>query len=200
MTFNAAYHQELVNAIKGLQLPSGVMFNGKISVTVASNNLTVALKNLAGNDPSSTDPVSININNTIISITSALSVTAAAGTNWCNLGGAEMATNESDLFVYIGYNATDGATIGFSRVPYGRQYSTFSATSTNETFCKISNITNAAATDYYHVIGRFAATLSAGAGYTWTVPTFTAINMIQDRKSTRLNSSHIQKSRMPSSA
>jgi len=28
-------------------------------------------------------------------------------------------------------------------------------------------------------IGRFAATLSAGAGYTWTVPTFTTTNLIQ---------------------
>ena len=33
--------------------------------------------------------------------------------------------------------------------------------------------------DYYTVIGRFAATLSAGAGYTWTVPTFTNANLIQ---------------------
>ncbi|HOW17247.1 MAG TPA: hypothetical protein PK443_05985, partial [bacterium] len=31
----------------------------------------------------------------------------------------------------------------------------------------------------YVVIGRFAATLSAGAGYTWSVPTFTSINLIQ---------------------
>ena len=28
-------------------------------------------------------------------------------------------------------------------------------------------------------VGRFAATLSAGAGYTWTVPAFTSANLIQ---------------------
>ena len=40
-------------------------------------------------------------------------------------------------------------------------------------------IVNAAAGDNYANIGRFAATLSAGAGYTWSVPTYTASNLIQ---------------------
>jgi hypothetical protein len=46
-------------------------------------------------------------------------------------------------------------------------------------YCAISTISNAAAGDYYELIGRFAATLSAGAGYTWSVPTFTGANLIQ---------------------
>lgn len=162
-----------------LNLPVGYLINGYISVTVASNNLTVAIKTLAGADPSATDPVYIRIGNTVRSITAALSVTKNAGTNWCNAGGTELATKEIDYFVYIGYNATDGVVIGFSRVPYGTTYSSFSATSTAETYCAISTITNAAAGDEYQVIGRFAATLSAGAGYTWSVPTFTPLNLIQ---------------------
>jgi hypothetical protein len=149
----------------------------RISVTVASNNLTVALKNLNGDDPSATQPVKVQIGDTVRTITSALSVTKNAGTNWCNSGSAELATLEVDYFVYLGYNATDGVVIGFSRIPYASVYSDFSATTTEEKYAAISTITNAAAADSYVNIGRFAATLSAGAGYTWTVPTFTNANL-----------------------
>lgn len=158
--------------------PQGFLMNGKLSVTVASNNLTVAVLTLAGATPSSADPVYIRIGDTVRSITSALSVTKNAATNWCNAGSAELATKEIDYFVYLGYNATDGVVIGFSRIPYATKYGDFSATTTAETYAGISNIAHAAATDYYEVVGRFAATLSAGAGYTWSVPTFTAANLI----------------------
>jgi len=157
----------------------GFMTNGKIAVSVASNNLTVALKTLAGVNPSASDKVQIRIGNVVRDITAALSVTKNAGTKWCNAGSAELATKEIDYFVYIGYNATDGITIGFSRIPYAAIYSDFSTTTTNEKYCAISTITNAAAGDNYVNIGRFAATLSAGAGYTWSVPTFTGSNLIQ---------------------
>ena len=162
-----------------INLAEGQMLNGKLSVTVATNNLTVALKTLAGNDATASDPIYAMIGGALRTISSALSVTKNAGTNWCNAGSAELATKEIDYFAYLGYNATDGVTIGFSRIPYACQYSDFSTTTTNEKYCAISTITNATATDYYNVIGRFAATLSAGAGYTWSVPTFTAINLIQ---------------------
>lgn len=157
----------------------GVMFNGKLVVTVASNNLTVALKTLGGSDPSTADPVYVRIGDTLRSVTSALSVTKNAATNWCNAGAAEHATKEIDYFVYLGYNATDGVVIGFSRFPGAYSYDDFSTTTTNEKYCAISTIANAVATDYYEVVGRFAATLSAGAGYTWSVPTYTAKNLIQ---------------------
>jgi len=159
--------------------PQGFLYNGKIVPSVGSNNLTVALKGIDGNDPSASNPVYVRIGDTVRSITTALSVTKNAGTNWFNAGSAELATKEIDYFVYLGYNATDGVVIGFARVPYGTKYGDFSATTTAETYCAISTITTAAATDYYEVVGRFAATLSAGAGYTWSVPTYTAINLIQ---------------------
>jgi len=159
--------------------PENFLMNGKIVPSVASNNLTVALKTMAGDDPSATSPVYIRIGSTIRSVTAALSVTKNAGTNWCNAGSAELATYETDYFAYIGYNATDGVVIGFSRIPYANLYSDFSATTTAESYCGISTISNAAAGDNYVNVGRFAATLSAGAGYTWTVPTYTAANLIQ---------------------
>jgi hypothetical protein len=164
----------------GSSSPSvGQISNGKISVTVASNDLTVAIKTLADADPSAGDPVLANINGTIHTITAALSVTAAAGTNWAGRGGAMFAALEQDWFAYLGYNATDGVVIGFSPISYAGIYSDFSTTSTDDTFCKISDITTAASSDPYINIGRFAATLSAGAGYTWTVPTFTNTNLKQ---------------------
>jgi len=162
-----------------LNSPEGFLMNGKIVVTQTSNNLTVALKGLDGNNPSSTNPVYVRIGGVMRSITAALSVTKNAGTNWCNSGSTELATQEIDYFVYLGYNVTDGVTIGFSRIPHINIYSGFGTTSTDERYCAISTITNAAASDAYVNIGRFAATLSAGAGYTWTVPTFNADNLIQ---------------------
>lgn len=159
--------------------PAGFLINGKIVPSVASNNLTVAIKGMDGNDPSASNPVYCRIGDTVRTITAALSVTKNAGTNWCNAGGAEIATKEVDYFVYLGYNATDGVVIGFSRIPWASEYDDFSATAANEKYCAISTITNAAAGDDYELIGRFAATLSAGAGYTWTVPTFTNKNLIQ---------------------
>jgi hypothetical protein len=165
--------------IASLNSPRGYLLNGKIVPTVTSNNLTVAIKTLAGADPSATDPVAIRIGDTIQLITSALAKTINAGTNWFNAGSAVLATKEIDYFVYLGYNATDGVTIGFSRIPFATSYDEFSVTTTSEKYCAISTITNAAATDFYENIGRFAATLSAGAGYTWSVPTFTAKNLIQ---------------------
>ncbi len=159
--------------------PRGFLMNGKIVPSVASDDLTVAIKGMDGNDPSVANPVYCRIGDTVRSITSALSVTCANGTNWFNAGGDELATNENDYFVYLGYNATDGVTIGISRIPYANEYDDFSTTSTEYDYCAISNISNAVAGDDYEVVGRFAATLSATADFLWTVPTFTNKNLIQ---------------------
>lgn len=156
------------------------LINGKIVPTVASNNLTVAIKTLQDTDPSTTNPVGIWIGNNLRWITSALSLTRNAGTNWFNSGSAELATREIDYFVYMGFNATDGVTLGFSRIPYARLYSDFNTTTTNERHCAITTITNAASGDNYVNIGRFAATLSASASFNWSVPSFTNANLIQE--------------------
>jgi len=76
----------------------------------------------------------------------------------------------------LSYNATDGVVIGYSRY-YGRVYSDFSSTPTNEKYIAYSG-SNAAANDPFVCIGRFAATLSSPTGV-WTVPIFTASNLVQ---------------------
>jgi hypothetical protein len=163
-----------------LNLSEGQMINGRILPSVASNNLTVALKTLAGTDPSATDPVYVMIGGVVRSITSALSITEAAGNNWRNLGSAELATKETDLFVYLGYSTISSSVkINYTRIPYGTVAGDFNGTVTNEKYCGLNYPGESNATDPCVVIGRFAATLSAGAGYTWSVPTFTATNLIQ---------------------
>lgn len=156
--------------------------NGKISVTVASNNITVALKTLAGNNPSTSEPVGVWINGTRRQCTAALSVTKNAGTNWFASGAAELATKEIDYFVYLIWNttpATDIVDIGFARIPTGRVYSDFSGTTTNEKYLAFGNASTPTSTDDVVLIGRFAATLSASASYNWSVPTYTNNNLIQ---------------------
>jgi hypothetical protein len=158
------------------------LINGFIRVTVASNNLTVAVSTSPTSqvDPTASNPVYVFINGVLRSITGALSVTANAGTNWFNAGSSELATKEIDYFAYIGYNATDGVVLGFSRIPYARLYSDFNTTTTNEKYARISTITNASSGDNYINVGRFAATLSASASFNWSVPSFTNANLIQE--------------------
>lgn len=171
----AAHQNDRADAIVATQnylldsFPEGVLVNGVIFVEVQSSDLYVWIKTLAGTNPSTTDPVYIRLNGTVRKITSSLSVVKADGTNWANLGGSELAAKLVNLFVYIGYNTTDGVVVGWSRIPGARKYSDFSTTSTNEKYAAISTITSAAADDFYTVVGRFSATLSAGAGYTWSV-------------------------------
>ena len=175
-----------VLAIDTLDLKTKVtnagLLNGYIRATVASNNLTLAISTSSSSqvDPTAANPVYVWIGDTLRSITGALSIAANAGTNWFNSGSSELATKEIDYFAYIGYNATDGVVLGYARIPYARLYSDFNTTNTNERYARISTITNAASGDNYVNIGRFAATLSAGAGYTWTVPTFDNANLIQE--------------------
>lgn len=162
----------------GLPLPSGQLLNGQILPSVSSNNLTLAIKTLAGTDPSATDPVFVRIKNNIRVITSALSVTRNAGTNWFNVGRAELATREVDYFAYLAWDSANSTVrLGFARIPYATVYSQFSATTTSDRYGAFN--TNPGATDDVEVIGRFAATLSASASYNWSVPTYTSSNLIQ---------------------
>lgn len=159
------------------QVPRGYMINGKLSVTDAAG-ITVALKTLAGADPSETDPVFVRIGDTTYTITSALSRVLADGTNWFNSGSAELATKEVDYFAYLVWDSNSSAVgLTFARIPSANLISDFSATTTNEKYC--AGQSDFTSTDEVEVIGRFAATLSAGAGYTWSVPTYTAENLIQ---------------------
>lgn len=138
-------------------------------ITVAGSDLTVALKHIDGTNPSTSVPVRVRVGPTERVLTSALSVTANDGTNWCNAGDAAFATKDVGYFIYLGFNITDGVTIGFSRIPGANKYGDFSATTTNERFCKINDITSAGAADVYSNQGYFEAKLSAAAGYDWSL-------------------------------
>jgi|GEM_PF-5964474 len=157
----------------------GVLLNGLISATVSGGTLTVSVKGKNGSDPSSTNPIICIIGGVIRKITAPLSSSLASGTNWFGSGGTMLAAIERDYFTYLGYNATNGITLGFSPMSYIRQYSHFSTTSTNQAYGAVSTTTNALATDSYNVIGRFAATLSGTPNFVWSVPTFTPNNLIQ---------------------
>ena len=163
------------------RLRNGGLLNGFIRVTVASNNLTVAISTSSSSqvDPTAANPVYVWIGDTLRSITGALSITANGGTNWLNMGGAELAIKEVDLFPFMQWNSTTSAVnILISRLPYPRLMGDF--TNSGIVDKGVFGIVNYNATDDVVNVGRFAATLSAGAGYTWTVPTFDNANLIQE--------------------
>jgi hypothetical protein len=155
-------------------LASAGMQNGKLSVTASAGALTVSVKTLAGTDPSASDPVYININGAMRSITAALSITIAAGTNWFNAGGNETKTLLVPYFVYLVDDAGTPA-LTIARKSHYRVVASGMATTTSEDHIYgYSGLTDG---DDMINIGYFEATLSAGAGYTWTVPTFTSDNL-----------------------
>lgn len=148
-----------------------------ITPSVASNNLTLALKYIDGADPSPTKKLTFRVGNTEYDLTAAMSFTKNAATNWCNAGGSEMAAQPIDFFVYaIGETgASAGLKFGFSRIPYARTMGDFVNTSTDEKYFA-GNWTNFNSTDPVTVIGRFRAQLSAAAGHNWSIATSVVIN------------------------
>lgn len=167
----ANYKVKIQNITTLMGGPQGSGDNYEITTSVATNDLTVALKTLAGADPSAADPIKVRIGNTVQTITAALSTTKNDGTNWCNAGGSELATKDVDFFVYLiqetGANA--GTKIGFSRIPSARVMSDFVNTNTDEKYIA-GSWTNFNATDEVENIGRFNATLSATATFQWSLP------------------------------
>jgi hypothetical protein len=169
LVLGATKNTDILVVDKGIKFnaPNGFLVNGEISRTVSSNNLTLAIKTLAGTDPSSSDPVYIRLANTVYTLTAALSVTMNAATNWFNLGATYLATKENYLFIYLGVKS-GSLFIGASRVPYGLLYSDLSATSTNDLYFACSVTPNA--TDPIAVIGSCNVILSATASFNWSVP------------------------------
>lgn len=148
-----------------------------ITPSVASNNLTVALKYIDGSDPSSTNKLTFRVGDTEYDLTSAMSFTKNAGTNWCNAGGTELAAKNVQYFMYaIGETgASAGLKFGFSRIPYAKTMGDFVNTTTNEKYIA-GNWTNFNSTDAVVNIGRFQAQLSAAGAYNWSIPTANIVN------------------------
>jgi hypothetical protein len=161
------------------------LINGKIVPTVASNNLTVAIKTLSDTDPSATNPVGIWIGNELRWITGALSTTMPAGFNAFNSGSAEHATREQDYFAFVGVSNTNNLCFGFTKFNHYRLGSQLADSVTSQYYGRFTDTTATVLTNTTQVtnivnVGRFAATLSAGAGFTWTVPTYTNENLRQE--------------------
>ncbi len=164
----------------GFKPSDGFTWNIKIVPSVASNNLTVAIKGKDGNDLSASNPGYVMIGGEWRAITAALSNVCAAGTNWFNAGSAELAAKEIDYFAYLLWDSTSSSVqLITARIPFANVVNDFTNDGTNEKGYRPSAGFTRVVTDVCENIGRFAATLSAGAGYTWTVPTFTAKNLIQ---------------------
>lgn len=191
---NPSYVTDLIDDVLASQYNDLVdfarrnMLDYKIVVSIgASNELIVALKHADGTDPSADDPLIFKIGNSWRTITSALSVTCAAGVNTLDLGGVEMGTLPHDLFVYLSWiNASSAIAIGFSRIGYVKVFSGSASTgfSTSATARKSAIFSSTPAnTDDVVNIGRFEATLSlVGTGHLWTSASASAptgINTIQ---------------------
>jgi hypothetical protein len=148
--------------------PQGFGDNYRISASSSSGTLTVALKTMAGNDPSSTDKVVIRIANNLREVTAPLSFSLASGTNWFNAGSVELKDRVVDFFIYAVWDeGTSLVDLGIARVPYATRLSDLSSTSTNENY-----IAGATYDTSYRceVIGRFPAQISGTPGFAWSGP------------------------------
>lgn len=149
-----------------------------ITTSASGGNLTVTLLNYLGATPSATAPVKIQIGDVVRTITSALSLTRNAWNNILNLGSAELATKEVDLFTYLFYYATTWAVvIAYARIPNANTISDLSYDALNEKWFDYPYDWNLPSSSTSIVnIWRFNATLSAGAGYTWSIGTSLILN------------------------
>lgn len=155
--------------------PQNIGLNYQISRSVATNDLTVAIKDKDGNDPSSTSPATFRIGNTLRSLTAALSITALDGSNYCLLGSAELAAKDTDLFVYMGWRASNTSLfLAVSRIPWAITYADFSGTLANAKYAIYSGAAPAS-TDEVVCIGRINAQLSASPNFQWSIPATSVI-------------------------
>ncbi len=154
--------------------PEGFMVNGKIVPSVASGNLTLTLTGTSAT-LSATNPCYVMIGGVTRTITANLTFTMNAWTNWFNLGSAELATKEADLFPYI-IDGSWGAYMNLwvCRVPNRTNLSEVAYGGNNEKY--MEQAWNSGTENCVN-IWRFAATLSAGLA--WSIPTYTASNLIQ---------------------
>lgn len=151
--------------------------NYSITPSLSGSNLVLSIFNTDGSNPSTTKPLRFRLGNTKYTLTAATAFTKNAGTNWMNLGSAELFGKNTDLFVYaIGETgASAGLKFGYSRIPFASSMADFVNTTTNEKYIA-GNWTNFNASDKVTVIGRFTASLSGGAGYTWSLSAADVIN------------------------
>lgn len=160
-------------------IQQGGMVNGKIIPTVAADKLTISVKTLSGNDPSTTDPVWIRVHNRNVKVTSALTWGPLNNANYMNMGSTELASQGVDLFTYLVIHHHNNIGLALSRLPHGKMVADFTDGSTPTLDrCIADPDVTIDLTDNCENIGRFTAILSAAPNYLWSVPTFSASNLI----------------------
>lgn len=160
-------------ALDNLELKTKIrnagLINGFIRTTVASNNLTVAVSTSFTSqvDPTASNPVYVWIGGVLRSITSSLTFTRNGGTSSLNMGSAELATREVDLFPYLQWNTTTSAVnLLASRIPYARKMSSFVNSATDEK--GVLGIVNYNSNDDVVLVDRFSATSNSSNNFTAT--------------------------------
>jgi len=151
------------------KITNGGLINGFIRVSVASNNLTVAISTSPTSqvDPTASNPVYIWVGGVLRSITAALSFTRNGGTSSLNMGSAELATKEVDLFPYLQWNTTTSAlNLLASRLPYARKMSDFVNSASDEK--GVLGIVNYNSNDDVVLVDRFSATSNSSNNFTAT--------------------------------
>jgi hypothetical protein len=186
--FNAWFNN-LVNQLSGSQVTNlqnqidqhtyklNSFENYTIVPTIDSGNLTVAIKDLAGNNLTATNFAKFKIGDANFTLSSSLSVTKNAATDWCDLGSFELAGNDVDVFVYIinETGAAAGLKVGFSRIPYAITMGDFTNANFSEKYIA-GNWTNFNSTDKVANIGRFRARLSGNPSFVWSIPNPLVVN------------------------
>ncbi len=148
-----------------------------IVTSVASGNLTVALKNYEGNDPTATKPVKIQIGGVIRTITSDLVVVVTSWASVLDAGSSELATKEIDFFTHLfWYDTATPARVWIciARLPIVTDLSIWYLDEKGIYYDYDGSHSPSATTPVVN-IGRFNATLSAGGAYTWSIPATSVI-------------------------
>jgi len=143
--------------------------------TAPSNNLLVEIKNADGSNASTNRPLTFPIAGSQRKLSTSLSVQVNSGVNTFNFGAVEFANTDQDLFVYIGWRASNSSVfVLLSRIPYAEFYADFSSTATNEKYGAYSG-SAPAASDRVVIIGRVNVQNSGTASYNWSLPAADAV-------------------------
>lgn len=149
--------------------PEGFIINGKISVSVASNNLTVAIKGMDGNDPSSTNKVYVRLGGTVREITASTSFTLNAGTDFFGLGASGHSSKTVYYYAMLIWNSANSVVrIAMTRKMIGYTCASYSTTTTSHLYLGVSG--PFAGSDVAYPIGVISAVNSGSASYNWSAP------------------------------
>jgi len=153
--------------LNSINFANSGLINGRINATVSSNNLTVSIVRMDGENPSTTYPVYCFINGIKREINAATSITITGGTGIFGQNALSTTTNKTyNLFVSLIWDTNANVVrLGLSRIVMGGIYSDYSTTSTTHKFIAISGGTPNS-TDAVEVIARIKVTTNTANNFT----------------------------------